>query len=128
MFQIKVNIVNQRGHKEERKSQGSELFKVSLSEHTCGTKLWGFWREISILFLKWISMTGLCENLLLGAWKLQFPLVLTGTKCLMSHYCIAYCIHISCMNIPCMHIETTHHGIWNLTAQFSLTLLKLLLC
>lgn len=48
IFWIKANIVDQRRHKEEKKVKGQSFFEVLFSEHTCGTKLWEFWRKISI--------------------------------------------------------------------------------
>lgn len=129
MFWIKSNIVDQRVHKEGKESQGSEIFLKSHFLNTPVEPNFESSGEKSPFFLwNWYLCLKWCENLLPEAWKLQFPLVLTGTKCLMSRLSFDYCIHVSCMNILCMHIETTHHDIWHLTAQFSLTLLKLLLC
>lgn len=130
MFWIKLNIVDQTRHKEEKNQSRVRAFLKSHFLNTCGTKLWELWRKSYIFSVKWTSITGWCENLLPGAWKLQFPLVLAGTKCLMSHVFCLFTVSIYLVWIfhVCTVIKTTHHDMWHLTKQFSLTLLKLLLC
>lgn len=71
-----------------------ELLKVSFSENTCGIKLSELWRKGYIFPMKYISMSGCCENLPHGVQKLQFPLVLNGTKCLSSHVFHMFTVHV----------------------------------
>lgn len=126
MLIIKANIVNQRWHKEEKKVRGQSFFEVSLSECTCGTKLWEFWRKISIF-----SETDICDWMMWEspAWGLETSVSIgLNWNQMLDVTCVSFvcCIHVSCMNIPCMHIGPTHHGIRHLTAQFSLKVVTML--
>lgn len=115
--------------KRKEKVKGQSFFEVSLSEHT----LWNQTLRVLEKNLHFLSERDIYDWTMweYPAWSLETSVSIgLNWNQMLNVTCVSfvYCIHISCMNIPCMYIEAAHHDIGHLTAQSSLTLLKLLLC
>lgn len=124
MFRIKTNIVDQRWHKEEKKSQGSKLFwSLTFWMYLWNQTLRVLEKNLHFLWNGYLWLDDVRISCLgLGNFSFHWSQLEPNAWC-VSFVC---CIHVYCMNIPCMHIGTTHHGIWHLTAQFSLKVATML--